>query len=221
MPIMTTRGIRTRLGIDGPDSYVNPSWMYAIGGNESAPFGPAMYTELGYSLGGDSPGTPVDADTQARYTLDIVADAAIYGLTRVYIYQLIDESFDVGLGLFDTGNAARPAANALHNLTTVLADTGSDATTFATTPVAYSVSNLPSTKETVALQKSTGEMDILVWNESGSAPINVVVQLPNTYPTVSVFDPMSGTAPIQTVTNVNSVTVAVSNYPMIVQTSAQ
>ena len=207
-------------GVDGPDSYVNPSWMYAIGGNESAPFGPAMYTELGYSLGGDAPGTPVDADTQARYTLDIVADAVIYGLSRVYIYQLIDESFDTGLGLFDTSNTARPAADALHNLNSVLADTGADATTFATVSFAYSVSNLPNTKETFALQKSTGEVDILVWNESSSSPVDVVVQLPNTYQTVTVFDPMSGTAPIQTLANTGSVSVAVSNYPMIVQTSA-
>jgi hypothetical protein len=123
-------------------------------GNESPPTGPAVYTETGYRS------TAVGTTVQAKYTLDLLMDDAQSGIVVTDLYELMEEGD--GYGLFDANNNPKPVATAIHNLTTILADGGTVPASMM--PATYSVNNLPSTAHPMALVKSTGATDIIVWN---------------------------------------------------------
>jgi hypothetical protein len=190
-------------------------------GNETPATGPAVYTETGYS-GTNGFGANIGPIGQAKYTLDLLMDDAQSGIARTYLYELLEEGD--GLGMFDTAGNPKPVATAIHNLTSILADSGTVPATAAAAN--YSVSGLPSSGHSMAMLKSTGATDIVVWAEpqistttSGPAA-NVSVALGATYQTVKVFDPLQGTTPIQTLSNVSSVTLSVTDHPLIVETQS-
>ena len=177
---------------------------------------------------------PVNQDVQAKYTLDLLMDAAKDGISKTYLYQLMDAyqpgspQGDDGFGLFDPNNAPKEAATAIHNLTTMLADNGAGSNTFATTPLNYSVAGLPSTGNNMLMEKANGAYDIVVWNEPQiwnestgteitSPTVNVTVQLGKTYSEVEVFDPLVGAMPIQTLTQISSVQLGITDHPLIVE----
>jgi hypothetical protein len=205
--------------------------------NENPPTGPAVYTETGYSTNGGTDGA-VNADVQAKYTLDLLLDAAQQGIAHTYLYQLMDAyqpgspQGDDGFGLFDPNNQPKEAATAIHDLTTILADPGINASHFTPTPVSYWLSNLPTTGNSSIFQKSNGATDIVVWNEpqiwnettgtevaAPSTPVNVAFGAQ--YQTVRIFDPLIGTAPIQTLYNAASANISVTDHPLIVELEPQ
>jgi hypothetical protein len=215
---------------DAPEQWVNRTQAL---GNETPATGPAVYTETGYSTNGGTTGD-VNQDVQAKYTLDLLMDDAQSGIAHTDLYQLMDAykpgspQGDDGYGLFDPNNNAKEAATAIHNLTTILADTGTNAATFTTKPVDYSLSGLPSTGNSMELQKSDGATDIVVWNEPQiwdeakgteiTAPTDTVsVNLGGTYQTVEVYDPLSSSSPVETLSNVSSVSLGLTDHPLIVQ----
>ncbi len=175
----------------------------------------------------------VNQDVQARYTLDYVLDAAAQGVPATYLYELLDERPDVNntdreqhYGLFNTNGTAKPAATALHNLTTILADPNDRVTT--RTGIAYTTSNLPASGHTLELAKANGASDIVVWaepsiwNQATAAPAaaptaTVAVNFAMVMQSVLVFDPFIGTTPIARLSNVSSVNLAVTDHPLIVE----
>jgi hypothetical protein len=202
-------------------------------GNENPPNGPAVYTETGYSTNGGTGGA-VDANVQARYTLDLLMDDAQNGIAQTDLYQLMDAykpgspQGDDGYGLFDPANQPKAAATSIHNLTTILADTAANATSFTPTALNYSVTGLPATGHSLELQQSNGATDIVIWNEppiwnqsSGkeiAAPVtNITVSLDSTHGTVRVFDPLLSATAIQTLSNVSGVTLGLTDHPLILQ----
>ena len=219
-------------GGQAPEKWVTPTQAL---GNESATtgFGPAVYTETGYSSNGGTGGA-VNPDVQAKYTLDLLFDDAANGISQTDLYQLMDayapgsRQGDDGYGLFDPTNTAKPVATAIHNLEAILADTGTKAASFTPTALAYSVTNLPSTGNSIAIEKSNGSYDIAVWNEPQiwneatgteivAATSKVTVQLGHTYGTVEVFDPMLSASPVSTLNNVSSVQIGLTDHPLIIE----
>ncbi|WP_428374993.1 carbohydrate-binding domain-containing protein [Lichenicoccus sp.] len=219
-------------GGQAPEKWVTPTQAL---GNESAAtgFGPAVFTETGYTTNGGTSGG-VNADVQAKYTLDLLLDDAANGISRTYLYQLMDAykpgspQGDDGYGLFDPSNAPKEAATAIHDLVSVLADPGAAAASFTPTPLAYSVTGLPATGNSVALEKSNGAYDIAVWNEPRiwnealgteitAASTPVTVQLGRTYGTVEIFDPLVSATAISTLTDASSVKISVTDHPLIIQ----
>jgi Ca-dependent carbohydrate-binding module xylan-binding len=205
--------------------------------NETPATGPAVYTETGYSSNGGTDGD-VNADVQAKYTLDLLMDDAQSGVAHTDLYQLMDAyaagspQGDDGYGLFDPSNQPKEVATGIHDLTTILADPGATAKTFTPTPITYSVTGLPTTGHSLELQKSSGASDIVVWNEpqiwneatgkeTTAATANVTVQLGATYKTVEVFDPLQSSAPLQTLSNVSSVALGLTDHPLIVEVEPQ
>ncbi len=98
------------------------------------PGGGIVLTEAGYySLPGGGSWGGVDLTTQAKpRLLNLLFDAAKLGVSRTYLYQLLDAYPDPSntdmekhFGLFDINNKPKPVAAAIHNLTTILADSGS------------------------------------------------------------------------------------------------
>ena len=213
-----------------PAAWVSPTQALP---NESPNFGPAVYTETGYSTNGGTSGA-VNADVQAKYTLDLLMDDAKNGVAKTYLYQLMDAyqpgspQGDDGFGLFDPNNLPKEAATAIRNLTTILADPGANASTFTPAPLSYTVTGLPSTGNSMVLEKSNGAYDIVVWNEPqiwnestgteiAATNVDVNVQLGGTYSEVKLFDPLSTMTPVETLSNVSSVQLGVTDHPLIVE----
>ena len=177
----------------------------------------------------------VDQITQAKLTLNLVMDAFKAGASNLYLYELLDQSADPTgtdpeqhYGLFDVNNNPKLAAIGLHNLTTILSDSGANAQSFSTAAINYSVSGLSSTGSSLLLEKSSGAYDVAVWDEptiwtdathtAVAAPTeSVSVALGATYATVNVFDPLSGATPIATLHNVQSVNLSVTDHPLIIE----
>ena len=201
--------------------------------NEAGGIGPAVYTETGYSTNLALQGA-VNEDVQAKYSLDLLMDTFKDGISQTYLYQVMDAyqqgspQGDDGFGLFDTSNAPKEAATAIHDLTTILADKGANAASFTTGNLNYSLNGMPSTGNSELLEKSDGTFDLVLWAEPQiwnaatqteiTAPASAVgVSLGATYASVSVFDPLLGTSPIATYTNVSQIAVSPTDHPLIIQ----
>ena len=99
-----------------------------------------------------------------------LCDAAKFGVSQTYLYDLLDayapgsKQGDDGFGLFDYNNQPKAAAVALHNLTTLLADPGAS-DSFTPTPINVAVKGVSSNGGSLTMEKSSGEYDIVVWDE--------------------------------------------------------
>lgn len=183
-------------------------------GNTATGAGSAVYTETGYQL-------PKTSEEQAAaWMLNILVGSAANGIYRTYLYQLMDEGH--GWGLFSKStNQPTLAATAIHNMNTILADEGTTARTFKTTTlVNYSTKGRPATGKSFALQKSDMETNILLWAEPDEFPgpeTPVTVNFGAEQPLVLIYDPLQGTSPVQSLRNVSSAEIRVTDHPLIIQ----
>lgn len=219
---------------DQPAANVASMYQDAL---RTAPGKPVVFTEAGYFTAyRDTSGWGgVDEATQAKNTLNLLADAYKLGVAQTYLYELMEgvanpSSTDIEntFGLFRSDGAPKPVATAIHNLTSLIDDKGAAALTFATHTLNYTINGLPSTGNSMLLEESTGVFDLLVWNEAqdwnagAQSPIvvartNAVVNLGAIYSSVRVFDPLVGSDPIQTLTNASSVTLGLTDHLLVVE----
>ena len=178
----------------------------------------------------------VDETVQAKQILNTVMDAALHGNAATYLYELVDShpdatnaSTEAHYGLFRQDWSAKPAAMALHNLTTILTTGTGDASGAA---VDYTLSGLPATGASLLFHEANGAHDIVVWaepdiwNEAAHAEIAapntaVTVNLGATYHAVAVYDPLQGATPVQVYADVNAVTLNVTDHPLVVELVGQ
>ena len=81
-----------------------------------------------------------------------------------------------------------PPGTAIHNLTTLLADTGATAATFTPGSLGYTLSGTTASDNALLMQKSDGSYWLSLWNENDAAH-NVTVTLPAAA-RFQVFDPL-------------------------------
>ena len=82
----------------------------------------------------------------------------------------------------------------------------------------YAIPGEPMTVHDMLLQKNNGTFELVVWDErpsGGSDDITVDLSAPRS--TVTVYDPTTGAAPSQTLHGVSSVTLTLSDHPMIIE----
>lgn len=199
---------------------------------------PLVITEFGYFTLPQSGWYQigVDEDSQAKGILNGLFDAAISGVSRTYLYELLDEKpdprqVDAGMhyGLFTFDNRAKPAAIALHNLMAILKANGDTASNqMDEEGRRYTVSDLPPSGRSVYLRKADGTSILALWNEvpfwdrasgkpalSMSAPVRV--DLGGMAARVDLYDPTRGTAPCQTERNVKQLRVDVPDHPVLLE----
>jgi hypothetical protein len=213
--------------------------VYAVNQlGKSLPGKPIYFTEAGYfSLPGQHGWEGVDEATQAKLTLNLVMDAAKLGVAGLYLYDLVDDGADPNgktgadhFGLFTLAGRAKPVAVAIHNLTSILADGGAAASDFTPTALNYSITGLPSSGDSLVIEKSSGVYDLVIWaepdiwNQTTHTPIaaatqSVTVSFASPFAQASVFDPMVSDSALQSVSNASAVTVALSDHPIVVQVS--
>lgn len=172
---------------------------------------PRVTTETGWVTSGTGAITP---DQQGRLFVDLYLSAFKRGFSYTFIYMLRDDPQQGIWGLFDTQYNAKPSGTYLHALTTILADT-------AGAPPAkldYTIANEPATVHDLLLVKRDATLDLVVWDDRWSgATDTVTVDLGHTRATVRVYDPITGTTPTQTLSQVDSVSLMLSDHPMIVE----
>lgn len=169
---------------------------------------PVMTTEIGWPKSQ----FPNQADV-ARFVLTSVLDAALYGNPRLYFYALFDDVAGA-FGLMNADGTPKPSGTALRNLLAVLADPGT------ATPGAldYTVTGTTANDRSLLMAKANGVFLLALWNETDAAH-NVVVTLASPAAQVSLYDPLFGSAPVQTLTNVTSITVNLPTHPLIIAIS--
>jgi hypothetical protein len=67
------------------------------------------------------------------------------------------------------------------------------------------------------LQKSSGDFELVVWDERASAMDTVTVSLGKTRKTVNLYDVTTGVTPTKTLTNVASVALTLSDHAVVVE----
>ena len=156
----------------------------------------------------------ITEEQQARLFLNLYLAAFKQGFAYTFIYMLRDDPNQGYWGLFDTTYTAKTSGTYLHNLTRLLADTG----TRTPDKLDYSIANEPATEHDLLLQKSSGTFELVVWDErplTGSDA--VTVNLTTSRATVTVYDPTTGTAASQTLHGVSSVPLSLSDHPLILE----
>ena len=196
---------------------------------------PVVVTETGYyTLPSDESG--VDERTQASLTLDTLFDTAQLGVQATFLYELLDEATDpagtdpeLHYGLFNVDGSPKLAATALHNLTTILGTI--DATPAATPTLALDSVGMPATGQGLMLNAAGGAAVVAVWAEPQIwdpvlhqeivAPITpTTITFGTMAGTVTVFDPLVGSAPIATYSDVSSVTIGLTDHPILIEVTA-
>ena len=195
---------------------------------------PTTITELGYYTAYQSTNWGgVNQDVQAKWTLTGLLDAYKAGVATTYLYELMDGTAhpsttdrEGSFGIFTADGTPKEAAVAVHNMTAILGDTGGNATSFQTGTLSYSLAGMPTTGNTLLMEKSSGVYDIAVWtepkiwNEASQsetwAPAGTVtLNLGSVASRVIAYDPMTGTAPVGTYTNTGTVTFTLTDHPLI------
>src|SRR5260221_1455454 len=196
---------------------------------------PSVITETGYTTQANTQYLGVDQTVQAKSILNTLVDAYKAGVGTTYLYQLLDGSSSSTnpqdhFGLFNSDGTPKLAATAIHNLTTILSDNGNGGHT-PTAPLGYSLSGLPASGNSMVLGKSNGAYDLVVWaepkiwNDATSTEIAastqpVTVNLGGVHGSVNIYDPLNGTTPIATYTNVSQIVVPVSDHPLVIEIDA-
>lgn len=174
---------------------------------------PKVTTETGVTVDG-----PITEQVQATLYLDVFLAQFKRGWSYTCIYLLRDRTDEAGnqaFGFYRPDYSPRPAATWLHNLTTILADNGSARPNGA---LAYSIPNQPATVHDLLLQKSDGTFELVLWDErfTGGSD-DVTISLGASRAEVRVYDPTAGAAPVKTLTPVGSISLTLSDHPVIVE----
>jgi hypothetical protein len=196
------------------------------------PGAPTIATEAGYyTMPGDPSG--VSQIVQAKYLLDMLFDDWNDGITATFLFELVDRQPDAGnttpndhYGLFNTDWTPKPAAIALHNLMTILADPGTGGV--APGSLSYTLSGMPSTANSTLLEKSDGTFVLALWNDvrlSGPtsqttitvASVAVTLTLSAPFQSITVYDPLTGTTAVQSFANAQTVQIMVPDHPVLVE----
>jgi hypothetical protein len=171
---------------------------------------PRVTTETGWPTRGDG---SITEEQQGRVFLNLYLDQYKQGWKYTFIYMLHDDPIQGYYGMFHVDYTPKAAGTYLHNLTTILADKGS-----LPKPgrLNYRVMNPPATVHDMLMEKSNGIFVLAVWDEQVSGTSQVTVDLGSTRARVEVYDPTLGTAPVQSLRNVKSLTLTLSDHPLII-----
>jgi len=189
--------------------------------------GPSVITEDGYDTDPNDP-NGVSLTVQAQDEVKILLDGFKAGKSQTYLYELLDEKPDpsdtdaqMHFGVFNNNNTPKPAAVAIHDLTTILNANDTPVANFTPGTLAWSATNLPSTASTMLLEKTNGAFDLIIWNEPATttttATTSVTVALGARYSGVEVYDPITSSNPIAIMDNVSQVTLNLGEDPLIIE----
>ncbi|MFG1342087.1 hypothetical protein [Xanthobacter autotrophicus] len=198
---------------------------------------PLVVTETGYTTLASTASVGVSETAQSILALKSVLLAYENGSTQTYLYELFDEPYaasrglsETQFGLFYADGTPKPAAVALHNLTTILSygDTGGAHAGFS---LDFSLSGAPANTHVMVLTKSGETSDLVVWVDTpvwsqtnqvdvNVPPTTVTVDLGGIQSSVRVYDPLKGLDPIAVYENVSSIQLPIGADPLVIEIGA-
>lgn len=214
------------------DNYSSPSGSSnAIGPSLAlAQSYPTWVTEYGYPTSGIAGSSEaVSTTVQAKNLITAWLNAWQSGIERFFIYSLYDDvsspTLGLSFGMFTFGGIAKLAATYMNNFVTVLADTGFNRNSFSANPLGFSISNIPSSGDSVLFQGSSGTFYLVLWNNinnwnyAAGTPITVtsttVTVSFERQGSISVYDPtVSATAQASSTGSV--ISLGITDYPKII-----
>ncbi len=174
---------------------------------------PRVTTETGWATRG---GKSLTEDQQGRLFLNLYLDAFKRGWSYTFIYMLRDDPVQGYWGLVHTDYTPKLSGTYLHNLTTILADRpGANPGKFD-----YSIMNEPATVHDLLVQKGNGTYELAVWDEKAIGSDSVIVKLGATPALIRIYDPTLGTSAVRTLGNAHSITLTLSDHPVIIEIPA-
>jgi hypothetical protein len=172
---------------------------------------PRVTTETGW----DSVEDPGGEQTQGTVLTNTYLAQFKRGWRHTFIYELRDNEGGAGhQGLYREDATPRPSAAYIHNLTSILADE---------TPIpnpgllSFTIGDAPATVHDLLLQKSNGMFELVVWDERVTGSNDVRVTFDKKYRSVRIYDITVGATPIQSLTDVDTVPLTLSNHAMIIE----
>ena len=198
---------------DGLFGEYGRTWRRGFQGYTDAqlPAVPRVTTETGW----DSVANPGGEAVQGKVLVNTYLAQYARGWSYTFIYELGDgEGGGGNQGLFHADWSPKAAATYIHNLTSILADTGTLASGHA---LSYSIANAPLTVHDLLMQKSSGAFELVVWGERVQGSNDVVVRFDSPHAVVNVYDVTSGTTPLRTFANVSSVPLTLSDHAVVVE----
>ncbi|MFC0399812.1 calcium-binding protein [Paraburkholderia rhizosphaerae] len=199
---------------------------------------PMVMTEFGYFTMPQSGWYVIGVDeaTQAKGTLNGLLDAVNTGISRTYIYELLDEKpdpqhRDMGMhfGLFNFDHSPKASARALRNFILILKANDKVAVNeSANGRMSFTLSGWPVSAQRMLMQKKDGRFVLAMWNEVpfwnretgkpiDSPAVKVPLEFGKTARVVNVYDPLAGTAPTVTQRNVAQMTIDVPDHVVLVE----
>ena len=174
---------------------------------------PRVTTETGFPTGED-----LTEEIQARLFMNLYLSQFKRGWSHTVIYLLrtrSNESSHERYAIFRMDYTPKQAAHYLHNMTSILADSIDTADPGS---INYSVIDQPASVHDLLLQKSDGKFELVVWGErfTGGSD-NVTINLGKSFSTVRIFDPTVGTSPIQNLSGISSLTIELTDHPVIIE----
>jgi hypothetical protein len=172
---------------------------------------PRVTTETGWVTTGTG---AITEEQQGRLFLNLYLAAFKRGWSYTFIYMLRDDTGQGYWGLFDTAWKPKKSGTYLHNLTTILAAPSTKGPALPD----YSIASPPPTVHDLLMQKSDGGFALAVWDERpGGGSDDVTVSFATPHPTVDIYDPITGATPTQSLANVTSVPLTLSDHPVILE----
>jgi hypothetical protein len=175
---------------------------------------PRVTTETGWETTGDK---SLTEEQQGRLFLDLYLAAFARGWSYTFVYMLHDDPVQGSWGFFDQKWQPKRSGTYIHTLTTLLAS--GDPGTGVELPhrLDYAIASPPATVHELLLEKP-GVFDLVVWDERASGGTDAVtVDLKHSRDRVDVYDPTVGDAPTQTLRDVSSVPLTVSDHPLVLE----
>jgi hypothetical protein len=173
---------------------------------------PRVTTETGCTIGG-----AITEEIHGLNLLSMYLDQFKRGWSFTGVYLLrdrVDEAGNQKFGFFAPDYTPRKAAQYLHNLTTILADQGP-----AGKPgkLDYGIPDEPATVHDLLLQKSKGAFELVIWAENIKESSNISVKFGARRALVLVYDPTVGITPTQSLQDITSVPLTLSNHPVVLE----
>lgn len=233
--------IKDKADVGNSHSYApfgwNPSRVLddrIAGAEVIAPNRPVITTEAGYHTAVDSPDwTGVNETVQAKYTLTLLLEQFTRGIDKTYLYELFDQNSSSArnyhenhFGLLRTDGTPKPAGRALAAMMAIFGDSETGLTPEELT---FELANLPSSADSLLLQRSSDTFvlavwnDVTLWDDASDQPISiasrtVTLTLDAPAARVTVYDPiLNERTPVSIGRNAQSVTFALSDHPVLIE----
>lgn len=197
-----------------------------------------VITESGYHNAlrdhSDQPG--VSEAAAAKYITRLYLENFAHGIVRTYLYEFLDEfadpdlkSFQKHWGLIRSDGTEKPAFGALKNLIAELHD---DAEPAHRGSLAWSLNSSDPDIHHLLLQKSSGEFDLVLWQEIPSydekeqtdivnPSRSTILTLAKRVRSVALYEPVTKSDPIHAYADISQVPVEIPDHPLVIRIMPQ